>query len=266
LFKSLPKNDLMHWDAPVTVSVFRKRKGKERQALCMSLYIRSGILYVAQLQGVAGTDVPEELRPWQKMFIEACKRFACQQGLREVRVPKASTLISFRKPYGSTLTEARKKAVPRIRRDMELIYDKNALELGLVPDGDWFKWQNTRPIGDPQLTIMRRATPVAVSLALMAATTAILFHLQGGQPGSHRLVYFYLLPLVLIAVLYTHRIAVMCAGLALLCADYFLEDPVYSFYTSDYGYLIWFAVLAAPTIKATRKLFPRSNGDTASSR
>ena len=75
-FRSLPRSDFMHWDAPVTVSIFRKRRGKERQALCMSLYIHSGILYVAQLQGVPGTDLPKELRAWPKIFIEACKRFA----------------------------------------------------------------------------------------------------------------------------------------------------------------------------------------------
>ncbi len=28
----------MSWDAPITVSVFRKRRGKRRRALCMSLY------------------------------------------------------------------------------------------------------------------------------------------------------------------------------------------------------------------------------------
>src|SRR5262249_29962335 len=126
---------------------------KERPALCMSLYIRSGVLYVAQLQGVAGTDVPAELRPWAKMFIEACKEFACQQGLREVRVPKASTLDSFRFPFAraKTLTEDLKQAVRRIRRDMELLYDRNALQAGLVPDGDWFKWQIARSIPGYQL-------------------------------------------------------------------------------------------------------------------
>lgn len=246
----------MHWDAPVTVSVFRKRRGKERQALCMSLYIRSGILYIAQLQGVPRTDMPEELRPWPK-------KFARQEGLREVRVAKASTLISFLNPYGRALTEARKKAVPRIRRDMELIYDRNALDLGLVPDGHWFKWQNARPVWDLPLNITRRATAVAVSFALMAITTAILFNAHAD--GAHRLIYFYLLTLVLIALLYTDWIALMSAGVALLCADYFLQDPVYSFYTSEYGDLIWFAVLAAFAIKATRKLFPRNNGETASS-
>ena len=253
----------MHWDAPVTVSVFRKRRGKERQALCMSLYIRSGILYIAQLQGVPRTDMPEELRPWPKMFIEGCRKFARQEGLREVRVAKASTLISFLNPYGRALTEARKKAVPRIRRDMELIYDRNALDLGLVPDGHWFKWQNARPVWDLPLNITRRAIAVAVSFALMAITTAILF--KAHADGAHRLIYFYLLTLVLIALLYTDWIALMSAGVALLCADYFLQDPVYSFYTSEYGDLIWFAVLAAFAIKATRKLFPRNNGETVSS-
>ena len=109
----------MHWDAPVTVSVFRKRRGKERQALCMSLYIRFGILYIVQLQGVPGTDIPSELRPWPKMFIDACSKFAYERGLREVRVAKASTLVSFINPYGRALIELHKKAVPRIRRDME---------------------------------------------------------------------------------------------------------------------------------------------------
>lgn len=268
LFKSLPMDDnLMHWDAPVTVSIFRKRRGKERQALCMSLYIRSGILYIGQLQGVAGTDIPEGLRHWPKMFIEACKRFACQQELREVRVPRASTLASFRNPYGRSemLTEGRIKSVPRIRRNMELLYDKNALDVGLVPDGDWFKWQNARLIrGRP--TILQRATAAAVSLGLVGAATAILFQVHARQTEHHRLVYFYLLPLVLIAALYNRQVAILYAGVALLCADYFLQDPVFSFRTSEYYDLVWFAALATIAIKVTRSVFPISGGDTASPR
>ena len=88
----------MHWDAPVTVSVFRKRRGNERQALCISLYIHYGVVHIAQLQGVSGTDIPAELRPWPIMFIEACKKFTSQEGLQGVRVPKASTLTSFLNP------------------------------------------------------------------------------------------------------------------------------------------------------------------------
>lgn len=76
---------------------------------------------------------------------------------------------------------------------MELIYDGNALELGLVPDGDWFKWENARSIRDYQPTLMGRVSPVAVSLVLMAATTAVLFHVHvpgdsylGGAPTIRR--------------------------------------------------------------------------------
>ena len=105
----------------------------------MSLFIRSGVLYIAQLQGVPRTDVPAELRGWPKLFIDACKKFACQQGLRDVRVPKASTLYAFRVPYGRDQPEDGKQ---RIRRRLDLLYDGNALQVGMVLEGDWFKWQN----------------------------------------------------------------------------------------------------------------------------
>jgi K+-sensing histidine kinase KdpD len=200
------------------------------------------------------------------MFIEACKKFASQEGLQGVRVPKANTLTSFLNPYGRALTEDRKKAVHRIRRDMELIYDGNALGLGLVPDGDWFKWENARSIRGYQPTLMGRVSPVAVSVALTAATTAILFQMHASQTTPHRLVYFYLLPLFLITILYTDRIALVCVGLALLCADYFLQDPIYSFYTSEYYDLIWFAALASVEIATIRKLLPRNGGGAVSSR
>jgi Domain of unknown function (DUF4118) len=258
--KPLPRTDLMHWDAPVTVAIFRRRKGKERQALCLSFYIRSGILYIAQMQGVMGTDIPEELRPWPRMFIEACKKFARQEGLREIRVAKASTLVSFLNPYGKALTEAREKVLPRIRRDMELIYDRNALELGLVPNGAWFRWRNPSAIQDYHPAILQRAAPVAASLVLVAAITVILSQLHATQTGPSRLVYFYLLPLGLISLLCTEGIAIISAGAAILCADYFLQDPVFSLYTSEWADLIGFGVLVMLEIEAIQKLFLRANG------
>jgi hypothetical protein len=264
LFRALPKSDFMHWDAPVTVSIFRKRRGKERQALCMSLYIHSDILYIAQLQGVPGTDLPKELRAWPKIFIEACKRFARQQGLREVRVPKASMLTSFRYPYGRAINEDLKKAVPRIRRNMELLYDSNALQLGLVPDGQWFKWQNAGSIHGYQPSMLQHAIRVAASLGLLAATTAILSQMHDSTATPQRLVFYYLFPLILIAVFYSARAAVLCAGVAILCADYFLQDPVFSFYTSEWDDLMLLAVLAAFAIKTTEYLLPPDNRNVAS--
>jgi hypothetical protein len=78
------------------------------------------------------------------MFIETCRTFARQEGFREVRVPRAESLYSYRNPFlnSQLLPESRNNALIRIRRNMKLIYDANALELGFVPDGDWFKWKN----------------------------------------------------------------------------------------------------------------------------
>ena len=144
LYKSLPTQS-MHWDAPVTVSIFRERKGKKRQALCMSLYVVKDVLYVAQIQGIPGTDAPKELRAWPKIFIEACRRFACQEGLREVRIPKAETLYAYRNPYlaPDLLPKARIHTLLRIRKNMRLLYDANALDLGFFPDGDWLRWESS---------------------------------------------------------------------------------------------------------------------------
>jgi K+-sensing histidine kinase KdpD len=145
---------------------------------------------------------------------------------------------------------------------MELLYDGNALQAGLVPDGDWFKWQNARSIRGYQLSISQHATRIAASFGLMAATTAILFQVHANdEPAPQRLVYLYLLSVVVIAVLYTGRAAMLCAGAAILCADYFLQDPVFSFYTAEWDDLIWFAVLAAFAIKITGSLLPPSSRD-----
>lgn len=107
--------------------------------------------------------------------------------------------------------------------------------------------------------MLQRIIAIAVSLALMAATTAILFYVHTTQTAPHRLVYLYLLPVMLIAVLFSGRLALVCAGIAVLAADYYLQDPIYSFYNSnilEFGDSIWFAILAALSIKTTRMLLP----------
>jgi K+-sensing histidine kinase KdpD len=108
--------------------------------------------------------------------------------------------------------------------------------------------------------MLQRIIAIAVSLALMAATTAILFYIHTTQTAPQRLVYFYLLPVIFIAVLFSGRLALVCAGIAVLAADYYLQDPIYSFYNSnilEFGDSIWFAILAALSIKTTRMLLPR---------
>jgi hypothetical protein len=143
----------MHWDAPITVSVFRKKRGKQRLALCFSMYLIGKALHIKQIQGVSGTDVPSELRGWPKMFIEACRIFAQQEGLNEVRMPRADSLYSYHTPglNSELLPDSRNRALAQIRGNMELLYDANALELGFVPDGVWFKW----PIPNSDLRWLR---------------------------------------------------------------------------------------------------------------
>ncbi len=106
----------------------------------MSFYLVKGTICIVQIQGIAGTDAPKELRAWPRIFIEACRTFARQESLREVRIAKAETLNSYRDPHLSPylLPEARAHALQRIRRNMKLLYDTNALELGFVSDDAWY--------------------------------------------------------------------------------------------------------------------------------
>jgi hypothetical protein len=83
------------------------------------------------------------------MFIEACRTFARQEGLHEVRVARADSLFSYHTPglNLALLPVSRERALTQIRKNMELLYDANALELGFVSDQDWFKWRNPDTLG-----------------------------------------------------------------------------------------------------------------------
>ena len=117
---------------------------------------------------------------------------------------------------------------------------------------------------------LKGAFSVVVSIGLMLAVTAILWQLKLATGGSHRLVYIYLFPVILIAAVYTGRLAVLSAAIAIFCADFFLQDPLYSFANDnplEYGDLIVFAVLAVTAIKFVRVLVrPRPKSLKAGSR
>jgi K+-sensing histidine kinase KdpD len=99
--------------------------------------------------------------------------------------------------------------------------------------------------------------PIAVSVGLMLAATAVLWHINSTAAGSYHLVYIYLFPVALIAALYNGRLALLSAAIALTCADYFLQKPLYIFGNDnprEYGDLFVFALLAITTIKFIRVL------------
>jgi len=113
------------------------------------------------------------------------------------------------------------------------------------------------------MRVLKGLTPVAAAVGMMSAATALLWlvHLMtGGSPG---LIYIYLFPIALIAALYNGRIAVLCIGVALVGADYFFQEPIYSLANDnprEYGDLVCFTVLALTAIKFIRELVrPRAN-------
>jgi K+-sensing histidine kinase KdpD len=106
------------------------------------------------------------------------------------------------------------------------------------------------------MRVLKDMLPVVVSLGLMLAVTAILWHINL-TAGSRSLVYIYLFPVVLIAALFSGRLALLCATVAIVCADLFLQKPLYSLANDnprEYGDLIYFALLSVTAIKFIRVL------------
>jgi K+-sensing histidine kinase KdpD len=98
--------------------------------------------------------------------------------------------------------------------------------------------------------------PAGEAIGLILAVTAVLSQLNLATGSSH-FIYIYLFPVALIAALYNGHLALFGAALALVCADYFLQAPLYSFVNDDareYGDLFVFAVLAVTAIKFVRVL------------
>jgi K+-sensing histidine kinase KdpD len=121
------------------------------------------------------------------------------------------------------------------------------------------------------MRIMKGALPVIVALSLMFIVTAVLCVVKREAVGPQHLVFFYLLPTALVAVLYGTRVAMFCAVVATLCSAFFLYDPMYSLYVSnpvELGELVCFAGLALIGAKCTADLlrpsinFPAQNAAT----
>jgi K+-sensing histidine kinase KdpD len=107
------------------------------------------------------------------------------------------------------------------------------------------------------MRVFKSVLPVIVSLGLILAITAVLWHINLSTASSRSLVYLYLFPVALIAALYNGRLALLCAAVAIICADLFIQKPLYSLANDnprEYGDLIYFALLAVTSIKFIRVL------------
>ncbi len=107
------------------------------------------------------------------------------------------------------------------------------------------------------MEIVKTAAPVAVALVVVSAVTAVLWMVRIEAVGPQHLVFFYLLPTALVAVLYGSLPAMLAAIVATICAAYFLYDPLYSFSVAnplELGELFCFAGLALIGAKCTADL------------
>ena len=82
------------------------------------------------------------------------------------------------------------------------------------------------------MRLLRRTAPIAASLTIILVVTAVLFYFKDVQ-RHHHLVFFYLFPTALVAMLYGSVLSMFCAVVATLIAAFFLYDPIYSLYVSD---------------------------------
>ena len=106
--------------------------------------------------------------------------------------------------------------------------------------------------------ILKRAEPVLVALAVVSAATAVLCLLKQGPASNEHPVFFYLLPIVLVAILYGSWPAVLGVAVATAFADFFLYEPIYSMDIvswEEFGDLACFALVALLGVKCAGEFF-----------
>lgn len=108
------------------------------------------------------------------------------------------------------------------------------------------------------MRVLRAAAPIGAAYAVIGLVTTILWGLQHTESVNllHP-IFFYLLPIALLAILFGSLPAMLSTLAALLCASFFLYEPIYSFAianTLGLGDLICFVLLALIGIKCTVEL------------
>jgi K+-sensing histidine kinase KdpD len=116
------------------------------------------------------------------------------------------------------------------------------------------------------MRMMRWASPVAVSIALVCVLTAILWYTGRFGICPHDPVFLFLLPVTLVAFRYGTAAALLTILVSFACADFFLYQPLYTLNIcsrAELGDLVFFSILALFSVKAASQLFRPSLGDGA---
>lgn len=127
------------WEAPVVFILHVDGT----PALGMSLEFGEDFVSIRQLQGTRGFSVPDELKQWPRIFVEACIEYARLRGLNAVRLYRAHTDLFYEKPYVLVPEGPEAEALrTKIRARMVRRYDGTAKKMGLIVLADWAEWQN----------------------------------------------------------------------------------------------------------------------------
>jgi K+-sensing histidine kinase KdpD len=108
------------------------------------------------------------------------------------------------------------------------------------------------------MSIVTRGLPVAISLTVIAVVTAVLWYLRLGTLSLRDPVFFYVLPIIVVAIVFGRGPALFGVCAAFICADYFLYEPLYSLDISsrvEFGDLACFSLLALIGVKCVGELF-----------
>ena len=104
---------------------------------------------------------------------------------------------------------------------------------------------------------IKRTAAIAVSLAIIFAVTVVLSYFKSAEHDAQHLVFFYLLPTAIVAMVYGSVLSMFCAIAATFVAAFFLYDPIYSLYVEgprEVGELILFAGTAVIGAKCTAEI------------
>lgn len=108
------------------------------------------------------------------------------------------------------------------------------------------------------MSIMARAVPATVSITVIFAVTAVLWSLELAGVHLQDPVFFYVLPVTVLAIAYGSGPALLAVAVAFGCADYFLYHPLYTLGMTtrvEVGDLGCFALLALSGVKCASALF-----------
>jgi hypothetical protein len=125
------------WNSPIGITVLLH--DKECFGLGIELY--GSVLAIRQMQGARGAKIPETLKDWPTLLIEACRNYAEDAKLKEVRVYKADQDLQFKNPFVILRDgQRRKEAVLEHQNRMRRRYDRAASDLGFEKRKRYYVW------------------------------------------------------------------------------------------------------------------------------